>query len=210
MISTAGRRADEACSHVDMVFPVEGRQVPADYRESAWLALLRVAPWLADEPGTGIVSLRTCQPLAGVALLPRRSRLVLRVASPDTDRMAVLAGRSLDIHGDTIRIGSGCLRELDASPTLHAPLVDMSIDDEARFAAVLEQRLAALGIDRPSILGRRRHLTAAGRQVTCFPVVVHGCRPHESIRLQCLGLGEGRGYGCGIFVPHKKIEGLDE
>jgi hypothetical protein len=34
--------------------------------------------------------------------------------------------------------------------------------------------------------------------------------PEQSIRLQQTGLGEGRTFGCGIFLPHKGIKAVKQ
>jgi len=39
--------------------------------------------------------------------------------------------------------------------------------------------------------------------------VLHDCSTEHSMRLQEGGLGAERGLGCGIFVPHKKIGGIE-
>jgi hypothetical protein len=39
--------------------------------------------------------------------------------------------------------------------------------------------------------------------------VVHDLKPEASILLQCAGMGEGRQFGCGIFMPYKVISDLE-
>jgi CRISPR-associated protein Cas6 len=195
---------------VDIVYPVSGQQLPADHRQAVWDALSKDAPWLATEDTAGIVELRTCVPNLGVALLPRRARLILRVPRHRAPDGLALRGVVLDVAGNRLQLGTGFTRELEPFPTLHAAMVNLSIVDELAFSDRLQAQLRALGLKPTSILGRRRQMRVADRLVTGFPVVVHGCRPEDSLHLQSMGVGEGRGPGCGVFIPHKKIDGLDD
>ncbi len=73
----------------------------------------------------------------------------------------------------------------------------------------LEGELSALGVDCRMILGRRRSLRAGERELVGYPVALHECSAEHSMRLQQVGLGAQRGPGCGIFIPHKRIEGIE-
>ena len=42
-------------------------------------------------------------------------------------------------------------------------------------------------------------------QVFTRSLMVADLEPEQSIRLQQIGLGEGRRIGCGLFLPHKGI-----
>ncbi len=77
--------------------------------------------------------------------------------------------------------------------------------DERAFAAALSEELAALGIHRPLVCGRRSRVVLEGGNATAFGVAVHGLGDEASLLLQRAGLGLGRAVGCGVFVPHKTI-----
>jgi len=41
-------------------------------------------------------------------------------------------------------------------------------------------------------------------------LMVADLEPEQSVRLQQIGLGEGRTIGCGLFIPHKGIKAVKE
>ena len=41
-------------------------------------------------------------------------------------------------------------------------------------------------------------------------LMVADLEPEQSVHLQQVGLGEGRTFGCGLFLPHKGIKAVKE
>jgi hypothetical protein len=41
-------------------------------------------------------------------------------------------------------------------------------------------------------------------------LMVADLEPEQSVRLQQIGLGAGRTFGCGLFIPHKGIKAVKE
>lgn len=193
---------------MDMAFAVAGRELPADYRQALWDALRPLLPWLEDEPDAGIHGIRTVATDYGVALLPRRARLTLRLPQARLAAAEALAGRRIEVDGNPLLIGAALVRELSAATTLYADFVSAGATDEPGFARDLNAALAQLGTPCQHICGRRRSLRAEGRELSGYAVALHGLGADASLRLQCLGVGPARKLGCGIFVPHKTISGL--
>jgi hypothetical protein len=69
--------------------------------------------------------------------------------------------------------------------------------------------LDAAAIAKRFVCGRMSQLAADGGVIRGGSVVVHGLAAPDSLRLQRVGLGPHRALGCGLFVPHKAIAGLD-
>jgi hypothetical protein len=84
----------------------------------------------------------------------------------------------------------------------------MAGDDLAHQRSVAAM-LEAVAMPVRFICGRLARIGVAGRDVCGASVVVHGLRASDSLRLQRTGLGPHRALGCGVFVPHKTIVGLD-
>ncbi len=194
---------------VDLAFALIGRQIPEDYRYLLWSALRPVVPWMEEEPSSGIVGIRLTQTGSDAALLSRRARLTLRLPRARLGAARRLEGVRIRIGSDEIEIGAARERPLQASPTLYAPLVVLARDDEPGFVEALAEELSALGASCRPILGRRRSLRLASEAVDAYPVALHGCNPALSLQLQAVGLGSRRELGCGVFVPHKKIENIE-
>lgn len=191
---------------VDLSFALAGRQIPEDYRYLLWRALQPMIPWLDDEPAAGLVGIPLVRTGTATALLARRARLTLRVPGSRVGPARRLEGIRIRIGGDEVEIGGARERPLQASATLYAPLVVLGHDDEIAFSRALTADLAAMGAGCHAILGRRRSLALDSSTVSAFPVALHGCNADLSLRIQMRGVGARRELGCGIFVPHKKIE----
>lgn len=194
---------------VDMVFDLAGDALPADHREALWQEVRRELPWLEELPAAGLHALRTAPTSYGMALLPRRAKLVARIPRSRVDAAAVLAGRRLEVAGQGLAVGGWHLRELPEAGTLYADFVSVGTDDELLFLERVGAELAGMGVDCRLIPGRSRRLRQGGTELHGFALALHEVPVARSRLLQQAGLGEGRKLGCGILVQHKAITGID-
>lgn len=196
----------------DLAFPVRGEQIPSDYRHALWAALRATAPWLEDEPRAGVLGIRTVATERGVCLLGRRASLTLRLPIGRLEAAAaVFEGRRIEVAGQTLEIGTSHVRPLPLANTLYADFVTTGSSEETRFHEEVAEALARAGVSASVrfICGRPRSLHADGEQVNGYAVVLHELRPDDALTLLHEGLGGGRKLGCGIFIQHKAIAGLD-
>jgi len=200
---------DEPTSMIDLVFGVRGNRMPADYRFALWNVLRSTLPWVEQEAATGIVGIRLTQTGEASALLARRAKLTLRVPSNRVAAAQRIEGMRIDFGSDSIEITFAYSRALVPASTIYAQLVVLGTEDETAFGQALAEELAHQAVAAQHILGRRKSLRAGPRELVGYPVVLHGCSAEQSLRVQQLGLGAERGLGCGIFVPHKKIGGIE-
>ena len=191
---------------IDAVFDISCDLVPADYPFALWNALIQHLPTLQNEACVGVVPLRTACSEAGM-LLPKRSKLVLRLTASLAAEYTCLTGQPLNIGDHTLQLGSGKLRKIQAYPTLHAHLV-IGVDDEVKFLKDVTEQLTGLGITGKLLCGMRNTLLAPDRVIQGYSLVIHDLKPDDSLRLQYTGLGADRRFGCGIFVPYKVITDL--
>jgi len=192
----------------DRVFAVRGSSLPTDYRFGLWRALCAELPWMEQEPAAGVVGVRLTPTGGPMSLLSRRATMTLRLPLARIEDAAQLEGTRVKVEAETLEIAQSHGKPLAASATLHAQLVSLGIEDEVEFDRRLKEELGCLQVACGVILGRRRRLRAGEREVSGFPVVLHGCSAENSLRLQRIGIGELRGIGLGIFIPHKRIEGI--
>lgn len=196
---------------VDMAFEVQGDYLPRDYAPALRLAVLAALPWMADEPLAGVHAVRA--PLTDVGLvLSRRARLQLRVSADRVDAVRALSGQRLTIGAALLGVGAATVKPVQPFATLRAAMVVSRFDDEQAFVDDVEMQLEVLGIKgdvicgKPAAVSRGEH---SGSALNGFAVVVHDLSIPHSLRLQTVGLGPERMLGCGLFVHHKIIEGLD-
>ena len=189
-----------------MVFDLGGGILPTDYPFALWEALIRHVPQLAEEKSVGVLPLRAAENNEGM-LLPKRAKLVLRIPIALAAHAAALSGQQLDVAENTILLGKSKLRKIQPYPTLHAQLVT-GAPDEMLFLDGINSQLSNMGIVARLICGKRRILTGARQSIHGYSLVIHDLKPEASLQLQYAGLGEGRQFGCGIFLPYKVISGL--
>lgn len=191
----------------DIMFDLKGDFVPSGYPFPLWREIAKILPWLKDQLHAGILPLKGAASGEGM-LLPKRAKLTVRIPEKFEMQAMALSGKRIDIEGHLLEIGQGKKRPIEAYPTLKAQIVE-SMKSEASFLEEAGRDLAALGIPCKWICGKRQTLQFGSETVSGYSLVVHELKPESSVRLQQVGLGNFRRFGCGIFVPHKTIAGLD-
>ena len=202
---------------VDVSFRLSGRWLPVDHACALRGAVVKVLPWLEDEPGAGIHSIhgapsgngweRPGRGTGEMLALSRRTRLVLRVPAGRTEATSILCGRRLDIEGCEVVTGTRQPRPLRSAGTVFSRyVVDEEDGDEERFVERVASALEALSVPARKLLcGRSHRIVSAERALTARSVMVAGLGAEESFAVQSRGIGPGRLLGCGLFVPHKDI-----
>ena len=200
---------------VDLLFPVVGRRIATDHHYALYSALTHLLPCLHD--GSLEYSLA---PIPGVyigqgflACDPTHSQLRLRLRAGDIPRVLPLAGKSLAIMGQRLCLGVPRVRVLEAAPVLFSRVVTFkNATQEEAFLVAARRELNGLGIGgelsipehwdkKPERGPYRRVLRIKETRIVCFPLLVRGLRPEESLKLQETGLGGRRHMGAGLFVP---------
>ena len=192
---------------VDIVFDLDGAAVPDNYPYLLWAELLRCLPWLKDEDNAGV------HPLKGSAsgenmLLSKRTKLILRIPAERAAQVESLTGQQLDIDGNYLVVGKPRLRPLQTATTLHAYIVESKLN-EVEFLAEMKRQLLAMNIACNLICDKHRSISDGKQNITGFGLVLHDLKLPISLKIQSVGLGASRHFGCGIFVPFKAITGLD-
>lgn len=197
--------AEPRSTQVDVAFALSGATLPRDHRWLLAEALKQALPRLADLPGAGVHGIKVAPAAAtGASLLPRRTRLLLRVPRAAVAALDALVGARLDIGGHALRLGEVAMpRELQPHRTLYAHLVAAEDAAELAFLAAVDAELAALGVACRPICGRAQTIDAGGRPLTAYSLMLDGLADADALRLLDAGLGRHRLLGCGLFVPHR-------
>ncbi len=203
---------------VDLAYKFRCPALPLDHAHALSCELLRVLPWLEDEPHAGVHLIhgaasgngwyRPEDPSTQLLHLSRRSRMRLRVPQHRLEEARALTGQSLDIDGHVIEVGDSTVFRLTSLSTLFARYVITDDDkDEAGFLEDAVQQLQAIGIPCRKLLGGITHsMQFPDGPVHTRSLMVADLEPEQSVKLQQVGLGAGRSYGCGLFLPHKGIK----
>jgi len=143
---------------------------------------VRHAPALATDESVGVLPLRTSPSDAGM-LLPKRTKLVLRLPASLAGHAATLSGKELDLGTSMLRLGASKPRAIQPHCTLHAHLVSTA-EGEVEFIESISVRLDELGVAGKLICGLRGSMTAPGRTIQGYSLVIHDLKPDASLRLQ--------------------------
>jgi CRISPR-associated protein Cas6 len=205
---------------VDVLFALDCRAIPVDHAHALSTALLDLAPWL-DQPGAGIHTIHVAGSQNGwerpeygsdqQLQLSRRTKLCIRVPKEQVPALKdALEGRTVDVGGSPLRIGTGKNRLLSRETALFARYVaGPAVEDEEAFLHWAVDELARLGIRvRKALCGKTTSLETSDGAILSRSLMLADLTPDESILLQQRGLGPHRAMGCGIFLPHKGIDAL--
>jgi len=203
---------------VDAVFAIACRSLPVDHAYALSQAIEEALPWFAEEPGAGLHTVHGAasgsgwmRPEGAGALLQlsHRARLALRLPRHRLDDAAALLGRTLQVAGSPLRVEKMALRPLSRITTLFSRSVVLAEGDEAEFVGAATAGLGALGIRAERMVcGRVTPVATPARTYRTRSLMLAGLTLEQSLRLQQSGLGAGRKFGCGLFIPHKDIADL--
>lgn len=196
---------DASGSVVDLSFELAGEMLPKDYRVALAAAIGALLPWSVDDEFFGIHPVRAPLTDAGF-VLSRRSRLQLRAPASHTDEVSGLVGQPLLIGGATFTVGRVSVRPVTPFATLNAHLVIDPFGDEQAFMDDVGMQLEILEVKAEAMCGKASRIAGPQGEMSGFALVLHGLSAADSRRMQAIGLGPGRRFGCGLFVPHKIIE----
>ena len=203
---------------IDLAFRFVCPTLPLDHAHALSSALLEVLPWLEKEVHAGVHLIhgaasgngwyRPEDPSTELLHLSRRSRMRLRVPRHRLEDARELTGSSLDVSGHMIEVGESTVYQLSSLSTLFARYVITEDGlDEGEFLEQAAAQLAEMDISARKMLGGIAHsMQFPDGPVHTRSLMVAELEPEQSVRLQQLGLGPGRSFGCGLFMPHKGIK----
>ncbi|MDD3580791.1 MAG: type I-MYXAN CRISPR-associated protein Cas6/Cmx6 [Desulfobacca sp.] len=190
---------------IDLVFKVSGKELPVDHGFTLYSAISRVCPAIHDDQDVGLKLIRGRYLGDGRLDISPNSELVLRLPITRIKDYLGLAGKSLVVQENSIRVGVPHTRALIPAVALFSPLVTTKNgQDQTRFKAEIKKQMEILGINGQLSVGRRRTFQVHGKQVVGYEVLVAELTASESILVQEHGLGGRRKMGCGFFEVWKR------
>ncbi len=209
---------DARADIVDAVFAITCPSLPVDHAYALQQAIQEALPWFAEEPHAGLHTVHGAASGSGwmrpegvdaLLQLSHRARLVLRLPSHRLEDAEALLGRTLQVAGWPLHVEKMALRPLSRITTLFARCVVLDAPDEAAFVSAAAGELGALGIRAERMVcGRVTPVATPDRSYQARSLMLAGLELEQSLLLQQSGLGAGRKFGCGLFIPHKDIADL--
>jgi CRISPR-associated protein Cas6 len=203
---------------VDAVFAIACPCLPVDHAYALQQAIEEALPWFAQEPQAGLHTVHGAASSSGwmrpegahaLLQLSHRARLALRLPAHRAEQAAALVGRTLQVAGWPLHVEKMALRPLSRITTLFSRCVVLAAGDEAAFVSAATEELGALGIRAERMVcGRVTPVATPERTYQARSLMLAGLTLEQSLLLQQSGLGGGRRFGCGLFIPHKDIADL--
>lgn len=194
-----------APSVVDVVFALEGKEVPFDHGQLLWQELTRLLPGLAAVKNIGVHPIRGAKTERDTVMLSKRAHLDIRLPRGMAGKLAALSGAHLNLGGSALIVGESKVKELAPHNAIHSHFVTTGHPEETVFAADVEGALKSMGIPCKMVCGKSNVFRAPEGEVTVYSLALYDLTDEQSLALQETGLGIHQEIGCGVFVPHKSF-----
>lgn len=189
---------------VDLCFQVLGKTISVDHGFALHGAVSRTLPHFHEDQIVGIKLIRGRYIGDGMLDISPYSELVLRVLIGRISQYIQLAGKRLEVLGQSLTIGVPKTRALVPAVALYSHLVTTRNGDiQERFEKEIVRQMGELEIQGRFSVGERKTFQVHGKQVVGYSVLVSELNAEESVKLQEVGLGGRRKMGCGFFEPFK-------
>ncbi len=203
---------------VDVTFKTNAKQLPADHAYCLSSAILKILPWIKNEPQAGIHLIYGAdsgngwerpEDKDGLIYLSRRTRFGIRIPKSRLDEVKdKLTGATLEVADNKLKLEDPHVRELIKHSACYSRNVvtstDMTEEDFLRYAM---KQLKAMGIISKKMLGGKTNIVKhPDKNLQTRSLLLVELDIKDSLKLQANGLGDYKYMGCGIFLPHKTIE----
>lgn len=224
-VEPASNNPSDSSRMADAVFRIACERLAVDHAAELAEAVCSQAPGIEKSAHSGVHPVHVAgtqngweRPEHANAFLQLSKRTPLRIRvelSYANELINLLAGKTLNVGGNTIDVLSGKVRTLSPAATLFSrylyfPSPDINNCEQA-FVNQVSKECQQYKFSPTKILCGREHVisTNKGKQLT-RSVLLADVPAVSSVTLQEQGLGEGRTMGCGLFIPHKDTGAVNE
>ena len=206
---------------VDVNFKIKCAQLPLDHAHPLSEAIIQQLPWIADSEFAGIHLIHGAESGNGwirptnpdeLIYPSRRTLFTIRTPQEYIDNVRALDGTSINVCDTPIEFSKPTIRKLSKLTTIFARYVLADqIEDESNFLNEMVELLAEKNIRPKKMMsGRMTTMRFPDKTLSARSLMIDGIDVTESVLLQQQGLGIGRKFGCGLFLPHKGIDAVNE
>lgn len=205
---------------VDLSFKIRCSQIPTMHAYELAQALYKVLPWIEADPEIGIHQIHGAttgngweRPPDGELMhLSRRAKMHLRVPREKIDDARQITGETLDIGGFPVEVGEASVKLLNPIQTIFSRYVigPEGLNEEAFIDWMVDELKQRDIHARKMLCGIGHNISTPQGEIETRSVMIADLDKTASLNLQETGVGSGRHYGCGIFLPHKGIRAVGE
>ncbi|MED5430397.1 MAG: type I-MYXAN CRISPR-associated protein Cas6/Cmx6 [Pseudomonadota bacterium] len=204
-------------SMIDIAYTVDCKTLVYDHAFELSNQITNILPWLKDNKQNGIHMLHGpdagngwVRSTADTIFLSKRTRLIIRISKKNIELAKKLEGVKLKVFDDNIIVGKSYEKPLIAARDLFSKfvMIDNNITEE-KFLELSNNELEKNGLSlNNAICGKTHTLEINKKTIYTRSIMLPSLSKQQSLIMQEMGLGDGRIFGCGLFVPHKSIDAV--
>ncbi len=206
---------------VDVNFKIKCAQLPLDHAHQLSEAIIKELPWIENNESAGIHLIHGAESGNGwirptdpdeLIYPSRRTLFTIRTPQEHIEDVQTLNGKNIYVCNASIEFSKPTIRKLSKLTTIFARYVlAEQIEDESSFLNEMVELLAEKNIRPKKMMsGRATSIRFPDKTLGARSLMIDGIDVTESVLLQQQGLGAGRKFGCGLFLPHKGIDAVNE
>lgn len=207
---------------LDLSFAIRCKQLPLDHAWALQEAITQHLPWIKGQPQSGIHQIHVAESGNGWTrpddvqneyLTPsRRTRLILRVPKSHLEQAKTLSSKTLNIAGQALQVGNFKEKKLLNSTVIFARHIHSDTNEsEPDFLQRMANEIFNLTSFKVKkmMCGKSHTISTPQGELFTRHLMIADLDNETSLALQKSGLGDYRGLGCGLFLPHKSIQTLN-
>lgn len=190
---------------VDVSFRLRGSELPLDHGYPLYSAISGELPEVHEKERWGIHPVFGEKVGRGTLKLVDESTLKFRLPAEDIPEAIRLAGSTLNVNENKVRVGVPRVYALDTCPSLKSRYVTIkgAIEPED-FQESVHNQLSKLISEPDEVVikvGPRRVMEIDGYTIIGYQLSLKDLPPEDSLTIQKSGIGGRRKMGGGIFRP---------
>ena len=216
--SQENKPASNTSDMIELSFSVDCKELPYDHAFELSSEILNLIPEIKNDKRNAIQTLHG--PMSGNGWvrpdgqnipLSKRAKLIMRINKSQIDDIKTIEGREIKLFGNKLKIGKSKIKSFVIVKDLFCRFIvsDPNIDED-KFLELIQNELKQYNINlRKALCGQSKMIRFGSETFYTRSLMIADLSKKESLRLQEEGVGERRLYGCGIFLPHKSIDAVN-
>ena len=202
----------------ELSFSVNCRELPYDHAYELSSEILNLIPQIKNDKRNSIQTLHG--PMSGNGWvrpdsenipLSKRAKLMMRINKNQIDDIKDIEGKEIKLFGNSLKIGISKVKNFLIVKDLFCRFVisDNKISEDD-FLEKIQMELRNFNVNiKKALCGKSMTINFAKKTVYTRSLMIADLSKEESLKLQEEGVGEKKLYGCGIFLPHKSIDAVN-
>tara|TARA_A100001015_G_scaffold69080_1_gene76525 strand:- start:1318 stop:1809 length:492 start_codon:yes stop_codon:yes gene_type:complete len=143
--------------------------------------------------------------------LSKRAKLIMRINKTQIDDIKDIEGKEIKLFGNSLKIGVSKVKNFLIVKDLFCRFVisDKKISEDD-FLEKIQMELRNFNVNiKKALCGKSMTINFDKNTEYTRSLMIADLSKEESLKLQEEGVGGKKLYGCGIFLPHKSIDAVN-